>query len=362
MKKSETKNSNRYLPVKIGFSSLIVLLLIFNSHLFNRVLPHNNRTSVPTANPSVKATRKPAETTNPVDGAAIILIPSGFSYLGTSTGKDKLADASETNPRKAWLDDYYIYKYEVTLGQFKKFTDKTGYITTAENKKSPYTWRSLLKTLPHNHPVAFISWFDAHAYSEWAGGSLPTEAQWEKAARGEDLRIYPWGDNPDTSRFNNELQGGGSDRDRSQQAEDDDYNLNSSKPVGSYPGGVSPYGVTDMLGNVWEWCDDWYEREHLFPGKDMAVYHPRGPLKGKFKIIKGGGYCDDPKNYRVTCRDRNVPETFADDFGFRVVVYPESLKKLPSNSKKFLPPRGTYTEDAKPVFVDVKTGNKLKNR
>ena len=362
MNKSKHKYSNRYLSVKIGFSSLIVLLLIFNSHLFSGFLPHNNRTSVLVAVPSVKATQKTAKTINPTDGAAIIFIPSGFSYLGTSLSKDRLADASETNPRKVWLDGFYIYKYEVTLGEFEKFVQQTGYITTAEKKKKLHTWRSLLKVVPKNHPVGFMSWFDAHAYAKWAGGFLPTEAQWEKAARGDTLNIYPWGNNPDISRFNNELQGGGSDRDRSQQNEEDDYDLTSSKPVGSYSAGVSPYGVTDMLGNVWEWCDDWYERKHLFPGKDMALYHPRGPLKGKFKIMKGGGYCDDPKNYRVTCRDRNFPATFADDFGFRVVIYPESLKKIHSNSKTFLPPRGTYTEDPNPVFVNVKTGEKRRKK
>ncbi len=359
MKLIEAKKSDRYIPLKIGFSSLFILLIIFHNYLFNRILPHNNHTPVPLATPSLKTAKETFKITNPVDGADIILIPSGTSYIGTSADRDKLADASETNPRMVWLDDYYIYKNEVTLEQFKKFADKTGYITTAEKKKSPYTWRSLLKTVPFNHPVAFISWFDADAYAQWAGGSLPTEAQWEKAARGNTLNIYPWGNNPDPSRFNNELQKESSESDRSRQAEDDDYNLNSSKPVGSYPKGISPYGVTDMLGNVWEWCDDWYERKHLFPGKDMALYHPRGPMKGKFKILKGGGYCDDPKNYRVTCRDRNVPETFADDFGFRVVIYPISLSKSPSGRNKFQSPRGTYTGDPKPVFVNIKTGNKV---
>jgi len=279
--------------------------------------------------------------------------------MGTTLSIDGLADASETGPRLVYLDDYYIYKYEVTIGQFKKFTDKTGYITTAEKKKASHNWKSLLKTIPQTHPVAFISWFDARAYSEWAGGSLPTEAQWEKAARGNTLNIYPWGNNPDITRFHNELQIGGSARDNSQYIEDGSYNLNCSKPVGSYPAGVSPYGVMDMLGNFWEWCDDWYERRHIFPEKYMALYHPRGPVTGKFKVVKGGGCCDDPKNYRITCRDRNIPETFADDFGFRVVIYPGGLGKQPFNGKKFQPPTGTYTDAPNAVFIDIRTGKKV---
>lgn len=348
MNKPKIKLNNRFFQ-RPGILLLTFLLFIISGCNNHRNTSRQHPASPPSVSPSAKIT----QTINPADEAEIILIPSGFSYLGTSAEKDSLADASETGPRLVYLDDFYIYKHEVTLKQFKKFADKTGYITTAEKKKAPHNWRSLLKTVPHNHPVAFISWFDAHAYSEWAGGFLPTEAQWEKAARGDTLNIYPWGNNPDITKFNNELQGGGSDRDRSQHVEDGSYNLKFSKPVGSYPEGASPYGATDMMGNVWEWCSDWYEREHLFPGKDMAVYHPRGPLTGKFKMTKGGGYCDDPKNYRVTCRDRNIPETFADDFGFRVVIYPESLNKPPSESKKFQPPGGTYTEDPDPVFINV---------
>lgn len=356
----------RFSPIKIVFLSLMVfiLILIGGNNIFKRIYPYPPQTPVLLADSSVKPGGKGNITTNPIDGAVIILIPAGFSYLGTSPDTDKLCDASETNPRFVWLDSYYIYKNEVTLGEYKKFAGETGYITTAEKKKSPYTWKSLLKTISDNHPVAFISWFDARAYARWAGGSLPTEAQWEKAARGEDLRKYPWGNNPDNSRFNNELgKKVDLDRDRTRQEEDDDndYNLNSSKSVGSYPLGASPYGVMDMLGNVWEWCDDWYEREHLFPGKDMALYHPRGPMKGKFKVTKGGGYCDDPKNYRITCRDRNTPETYADDFGFRVVIYPENLGKKPAGVNGFQPPRGTYTGDSNPVFVNVKTGKKVKS-
>jgi len=348
------KKNNKFTLVA-GFCMVwyAVFIIISSGCSYNNNKVDIQQTPVPLSSPQI------IQKTNTVDDASMILIPAGFSYVGTSIEKDKLADASETNPRKVYLDDFYIYRYEVTLKQFNKFVEKTGYITTAEKKKAPYNWRSLMDKLPDNHPVAFVSWYDADAYARWAGGSLPTEAQWEKAARGIDTRIYPWGDNPDPSRFNNELGSDNPGADRSKHIEEGDYNLQSSKPVGSYPSGASPYGVMDMMGNVWEWCDDWYERKHLFPGRDAALYHPRGPSKGKFKMVKGGGYCDDPKNYRTTCRDRNVPDAFADDFGFRVVLYPGRLESSISDPSEFQAPRGTYSDDTKQVFVDTRTGRKF---
>jgi len=343
----------------ILISGVVIILLLLSYYIFFSPGDTKDQQNADSKNTHTKKAVTIKEYINPADGAALVFIPAGFSYIGTDRNTDPMADASETAPRLVYLDEYYIYKYEVTLGQFKKFADDTGYITTAEKKRSQYNWRNLLGELSKKHPSAFISWYDADAYSKWAGGHLPTEAQWEKAARGEGLLIYPWGNKPDNDRFNNELDGDFNKADRSQHIEDGDFILKSSKPVGSYPLGASPYGVMDMLGNVWEWCDDWYERKHVFPGKGLAVYHPRGLKDGKFKIVKGGGYCDDPANYRVTCRDRNFPDTVSDDFGFRVVIYPGSLHNKKKGDKNFSPPRGTYTDDSHPVFIDKTTKKRI---
>lgn len=311
--------------------------------------------------PTQNHTKPVSSVVNPKDGAPMVLIPHGFSYIGAPE-KDQLADASEKPLRKVYLDDYYIYTYEVTLSQFKKFVEETGYKTTAEQKGAKFTWRSQLEKYPPTVPVAFISWRDADAYCKWAGGSLPTEAQWEKAARGTSANAYPWGDEMDRTRFNNELQDAGSAEPF--QYSDEGSFCSNLKPVGSFPSGNSPYGVSDMLGNVWEWVDDWYERHHIDAGK-YAIYHPRGPKTGKMKILKGGGYCNDIKNYRVSCRDRNLIDSFDDDTGFRVVIYPGSpvlVKHSFSSGNSFIPPRGTYTDDLVKTYVDPNTGKKIEVR
>lgn len=269
------------------------------------------------------ASQAPSTLINQKDGAVMIHIPAGVSYLG-ALDNDQLADASERPLRAVYLDDFYIYKYEVTLAQFKKFADDTGYITEGEKNTTYYTWRDQLRVYSPDTPAGFISWSDAKAYCQWAGGKLPTEAQWEKAGRGDKPWIYPWGNDRDDTRFNNELELEPEQeysKSRSSYVESPDSFAFGLKPVGSFPQGDSAYGVSDMLGNVWEWCEDWYQRHHT-SSELFVLYSPSGPKEGRLKIVKGGGFCDDPKNYRISCRDRNLPNAIADDYGFRVVIEP----------------------------------------
>jgi len=202
---------------------------------------------------------------------------------------------SETPQHKVYLDDYWIYKTEVTVAQYRKFCQAT----TRDRQMPPepsWGWQE-------NHPVVNVTWGDAAAYAQWAGAALPTEAQWEKAARGSDGRIYPWGNDWDGAKCVNSV---GGNRPR------------GTKPVGSLPTGASPYGCLDMAGNVWEWCADWYDAGYY---KTAPTRNPPGPATFTAKVLRGGslGFFT-PVYYRATFRYRDFPAFFGDLFnGFRCV-------------------------------------------
>lgn len=205
---------------------------------------------------------------------------------------DSLADAQPQ--AVVYLDEFWIDKTEVTNAQFEKFVTETGYLTSAEatdqysyvqnlaSKKFTYDatadWRhprgkssSILGK--EQYPVTQVSWQDASAYCQWAGRRLPTEAEWEKAARGTDGRLFPWGSEPPS-------QG------------DLNYNFNAVGPVavGSFPEGASEYGVLDMSGNLWEWVQDYYSADYYAA---IPTSNPMGPLTGKERIMRGGSWASE---------------------------------------------------------------------
>ena len=218
----------------------------------------------------------------------MITIPAGPFLMGNDEG-----DEDERPAHTVELPEYQIDKYEVTNAQFALFIVETGYVTDAELAGEGKTWRSYYEPGKENHPVVKVSWNDALAYCLWAGKRLPTEAEWEKAARGTDGRIYPWGNEYDPNRLNGK-----------------DGGRRTTTPVGSFPEGASPYGVMDMAGNVWEWTDDWYQ---AYPGNPIP-----SPYYGqKFKVLRGGGWFDEADLVRTTNRSASIVTAANDDIGFR---------------------------------------------
>jgi len=266
----------------------------------------------------------------------MVLIPAGEFLMGSKEGEG----AFDEHPQHTvYLDEYYIDKYEVTNAQFQEFVEATGYVTDAEQKgqgevwnpkehyhkkqlsfngvnwKCPNAWRIVCPYAEchpkvwenynianrMNHPVVQISWNDAEAYCRWAGKRLPTEAEWEKAARGSEGFTWPWGD-----EFN------------PQKADVTAYTNMGSEvpmPVGQFSTDVSPYGIYDLAGNVREWVADWYAPDYYAhsPAQD-----PMGPETGQFRILRGGSWANsDSSNLRSASRAYKPPDYSGNFVGFR---------------------------------------------
>ena len=240
--------------------------------------------------------KKYKEYKNEKDGSVLIYIPAGDFTMGSDDG------GSDEKPiHTVYLDAYYIDKYEVTVGQFKKFCNATG----GSMPDQPSSKQG------DNHPVVNVTWYDASAYAFWAGKRLPTEAEWEKAARGTDGRKYPWGNEWNGSYCNH-----GSDASPWTDASD---GYEHTAPVGSFPQGASPYGVMDMAGNVWEWCQDWYDKEYY---QSSPSRNSTGPLSGSFRVLRGGCWFSTQLHCRSAYRYNLIPlypPPGRGDYGFRCV-------------------------------------------
>ena len=232
---------------------------------------------------------------NEKDNSILILIPAGEFIMGTAD--DDIEYILKTYPetrrewfdperpqRKVYLQNYYIGKYEVTNDQFKKFINESGY-------KAQGNWHDYSNAGRDKHPVAGVTWYDAEAYCKWAGLQLPSDAEWEKAARGTDGRMYPWGSKWDKNLCNN-LTADMSDLVNSRTPGIECKTI----PTGIIPGSASPFGVFDMAGNVWEWCDN-------SSRKPANIYSGESNLEEKNRIVRGGSWHGNtPFPFRCTSR------------------------------------------------------------
>ncbi len=257
------------------------------------------------AEPGTQNTKGFYEIKHPSDQSVMIHIPAGKFAMGSDNY------SAEKPVQDVTLSDYYIDKYPVSNAQFQKFVEATGYTSDSETEGTGLVrigrrwkkvegahWQSPDGVAgidgKEDHPVSQVSYNDARSYCQWANKDLPTEAMWEKAARGPDGNEYPWGN----------------EEPMEDTANHDNY-VGSTTPVTAYEKGQSFYGIHDAAGNVYQWCRDWYGTG------PRSEKDPAGPEDGKEKVIKGGSFIEGMESLRSANRDRYEPNYSSFLFGFR---------------------------------------------
>jgi eukaryotic-like serine/threonine-protein kinase len=266
--------------------------------LIQTMAPTNGFTSTLTADLSTPPVEAVAGDSwqRSVDGMMMQYVPAGEFLMG-STDADPNAESDEKPQRRITLDSYWIDRTEVTNGMYALCV-KSGACN------APEAWISRTRShyynddLFSNYPVTRAKWEDARDYCQWVGGVLPTEAQWEKASRGVDGNIYPWGNDAPSCKLANFNRCSG-----------------DTSAVGSYPSGASPYGVLDMAGNVEEWVLDWYQADYY---QSSPTQNPPGPTSGSSHILRGGSWITLPERVRTANRELHESISLADFiYGFR---------------------------------------------
>lgn len=234
--------------------------------------------------------------TRPADGMVMVFVPAGEFEMG-STGDDPCAHLDEMPLHTVHLDGYWIDQTPVTNAQYQACVEAgvCAPVTTCGWGESGYG-----DPAKEDHPVTCVDFYSAQTYCQWIDGELPTEAQWEKAARGTDVRRYPWGDEFDLGLCNSGESG-----------------LQDTTPVRFYSlAGDSPFGVSDMSGNVWEWVTDWYDLEYY--GRSPKR-NPTGPFSGERRGLRGGSWYGDACNARTSYRYYDLSSGRGPGVGFRCV-------------------------------------------
>ena len=232
------------------------------------------------------------------DGSQMALIPAGSFAMGDSKNEPENWMERSRPIHTVQLDSFYMDIHEVTVGQFRNFVELSGYQYDGD-------WDDIAKFSPgKDFPMVQVSWNDATAYAKWSGKRLPTEAEWEYAARGGLLgKRYPLGDEltDDDANWMNTMIG------------KDKWKYCS--PVGSFE--ANGYGLYDMVGNAFEWCADWYSKNYY---SQSPVDNPQGPRTGEFRVVRGGFWSNYENILWVAFRDGIAPFNKIDDLGFRCVA------------------------------------------
>ncbi len=250
-------------------------------------------------------TALPTETRNAADDSVLLLVQGGEFIMG-----------APGQARRVVLKPFYMDRLEVTNAQYAKFlaaVAKQGdaawrHPDQPATKKThvPSTWANAdIGEAKASHPVVGVDWFDAYAYAKWADKRLATEAEWEKAARGTDGRVYPWGAAPPEQRFIFRANFFGTYLDAD--------GFRYTAPVGKFPVGASPCGCLDMAGNAAEWCADWFGP----PPAEPELADPAGPPAGTERVTKGGGWSHNAESLRSANRWPMAPSDRAASVGFR---------------------------------------------
>ncbi len=235
------------------------------------------------------------------NGVEMVRIPAGEFTMGSNDGPPDVRPA-----HTVYLETYYIDRYEVTNAEYKRFLDATGHPAPFLDSEKypwakPFNWEN--GTYPPgtaDWPVVLVSWDDAQAYASWRGCRLPTEAEWEKAARGTKRTTYPWGETWDPYNLVSRL-----------------LPATHPLPADSSLKDVSPYGVIGMAGNVREWCTDWYDLETY---TQAPKHNPTGPDRGSRKVVRGGSWLTvEAEKFAVYYRGAEFPSSQSPDLGFRCV-------------------------------------------
>lgn len=342
-------NQHKHLTILIGLAAFSVLLILACGRIpdwLDRLdLPQIGMTPTATESPIPTKTPTPepdfdigSTMVNPNDGAMMVYVPEGVFIMGSEA-----ADALENEKpeRMVYLDAYWIYQHPVTNDAYQ------GCVEAGECGISwfPPLLDRLNDPTYGDYPVAGLNWLHADTYCQWAGGRLPTEAEWEKAARGTDGRNFPWGDEKPTCSLANYVGCVG-----------------NVSEVGSYPEGVSPYEVYDMAGNVMEWVADWYAEDYYSHAPNE---NPTGPTHGTSRVLRGGSFMYKPEGLRVSLRFWDRPDTPSYlDYGFRCLrsatdaflpstPQPDPPERTVTPSDTITPlaedPTPTVTEAAPPV-------------
>jgi formylglycine-generating enzyme required for sulfatase activity len=289
-----------------GILLVVVLLIGVGLYLYSLRFKGS-----PPVTPTICPTQEPVPETTTVskkDGSVMVQVPAGDFCMGSRDSDDRNADGDEKPMHVVHLDEFWIDKYEVTNEQFARFLNEKGnqeedggtWVNVEDEdsniiyENGQYSPRSGYE----DHPVTYVSWYGAQSYCQWAGKRLPTEAEWEKAARGTDGKIWPWGNDWDEDKVNCKDAGPG-----------------HTMAVGSYPDGASPYGCMDMAGNAWEWVADWYQGDYYQAAPDHN--NPQGPNQGATRVVRGGSWALPQGLTRCASRSEFLPWVKRDDLGFR---------------------------------------------